>query len=97
MDFYINGDGSESNKIKAAENFIDAAKDSMENLKIRALVKDALYYRYITTKSTGWIETLDGGEKLGKKPSEVVDYLKNPLHEETLLNLLSKVETYWAS
>lgn len=95
MDIYINGSGTESNKTMAAENFINAAKDTMENLKIRALVKDSLFYRYITTKASGWIETLDGGEKLGKKPSEVVDYLKNPLHEETLLSLMAKVEKYW--
>lgn len=97
MDAYINGDGTESNKKRAAESFIDAAKDNMQNLKIRALVKDALFYRFITTKSTGWIETLDGGEKLGKKPSEVVEHLKNPTNEEVLLNLLAKVEPYWNS
>jgi len=97
MDAYINGDGTESNKKRAAESFIDAAKDTMQNLKIRALVKDALFYRFITTKSTGWIETLDGGEKLGKKPSEVVEHLKNPTNEEVLLNLLAKVEPYWNS
>jgi hypothetical protein len=97
MDAYINGDGTESNKKRAAETFIDAAKDNMQNLKIRALVKDSLFYRFITTKSTGWIETLDGGEKLGKKPSEVVEHLKNPSNEEVLLNLLAKVEPYWNS
>jgi hypothetical protein len=95
MDAYINGDGSESSKKRAAESFIEAAKDNMQNLKIRALVKDALFYRFITTKSTGWIETLDSGEKLGKKPTEVVEHLKNPLHEETLLSLMSKIEPYW--
>ena len=67
----------------------------MENIKIRALVKDAMFYRYISTKANGWIETLDGGIKLGKKPTEVLDYLKNPENEEVLLNLLSKVEQYW--
>ncbi len=95
MDNYINGSGVESNKQKAAENFLEVAKENMQNLKIRALVKDALFYRYIASKPSGWIEMLDSSEKLGKRPSEVVEYLKNPQHDDVLTNLLSKVEVYW--
>lgn len=95
MDAYINGKGTESNKQRAAENFIDAALSTMEDLKIRALVKDAMFYRYLVPKSNGWIETLEGGVKLGKRPIEVVAFLKDPINEETLSTLLSKVETYW--
>jgi hypothetical protein len=95
MDMFINGEGTESNKRRAAQSFIDAAADSMENLKIRALVKDSLFYRFLVPKSSGWIETMDSSEKLGKRPTEVVDYLKDPSNEDTLLSLLSKVEPYW--
>ena len=95
MDIYINGEGSESNKKRATETFIDAARSEMEDLKIRALVKDCLYYKFITTKSSGWIETLDSNVKLGKIPAECVAFLKNPEHEEVLTSLLSKVEPYW--
>ena len=95
MDLFINGDGSESNKKRAVQQFIDAARSNMEDLKIRALVKDALFYRFITTKSSGWIETLDSNQKMGKRPEEVVAYLKNPENEEVLTSLLAKVEPYW--
>ena len=95
MDLFINGDGSESNKKRAVQQFIDAARSDMEDLKIRALVKDALFYRFITTKSSGWIETLDSNQKMGKRPDEVVAYLKNPENEEVLTSLLAKVEPYW--
>jgi hypothetical protein len=95
MDNYINGAGVESNKQKAAEAFLEVSKESMQNLKIRALVKDALFYRYISSKPSGWIEMIDSGEKLGKRPSEVVEYLKNPQHDDALTNLMSKVEVYW--
>lgn len=95
MDLFINGDGSESNKKRAVQQFIDAARSDMEDLKIRALVKDALFYRFITTKSSGWIETLDSNQKMGKRPEEVVAYLKNPENEEVLTSLLAKVEPYW--
>tara|TARA_R100000388_G_scaffold94348_2_gene81287 strand:+ start:837 stop:1853 length:1017 start_codon:yes stop_codon:yes gene_type:complete len=95
MDIYINGEGTESNKKKAAESFIKASKLSMQDLKINALVKDCLYYRFITTKAGGWIETLDSGIKLGKRQEEVVAFLKKPEQEEVLVSLLSKVESYW--
>tara|TARA_B110000196_G_scaffold319334_1_gene337104 strand:+ start:2170 stop:3195 length:1026 start_codon:yes stop_codon:yes gene_type:complete len=97
MDNYINGDGVESNKKKATEKFLKACKESMEDLKIQALVKDTLYYKFITTKGNGWIETLDSNIKLGKKPTEILTFLKNPENEEVLLSLLSKVEQYWNS
>ena len=95
MDDFINGDGTESNKKRAAEGFIEAAKSSMEDLKIRALVKDSLFYRFLVSKASGWIELLDSSEKLGKRPSEVMNYLKDPSNEDTLLTLLAKVEPYW--
>ena len=95
MDLYINGEGSESNKKRATQTFIEAARSKMEDLKIRALVKDCLYYKFITTKASGWIETLDSSVKLGKRPEECVAFLKNPENEEALTSLLDKVEPYW--
>ena len=71
MDAHINGKGTESNKKRAAEEFIATAGETIKNLKIRALVKDAMFYRFILIKATGWIETLDSGIRLGKVPSEV--------------------------
>jgi len=65
MDMYINGEGCESNKKRAASQFLDVSKLEMEDLKLRALIKDALYYRFLTTKASGWIEPLDSGIRLG--------------------------------
>jgi hypothetical protein len=97
MDNYINGFGPESSKKKAASQFLEVSKLDMEELKIRALIKDALYYRFITTKAGGWIEPIDSGIKLGKTPSECLQFLKNPENEESLMSLLEKVEPYWNS
>lgn len=97
MDSYINGNGTESNKKKAAETFIKVAKFNMETLKLTALVKDCMFYRFITFKAGGWIETLDSGVKLGKRQEEVVDFLKDPENEEVLNSLLYKIEPYWNS
>ncbi|MBE17887.1 MAG: hypothetical protein CMH79_03905 [Nitrospinae bacterium] len=95
MDGFINGEGVQTNKKKAAQTFIDVSKETMEDLKISALVKDLLYYKYIATKSSGWIEDLSSGIRLGKRPTEVVEFLKNPENEEMLFALLEKVEHYW--
>ena len=97
MDNYINGFGPESSKKKAASQFLEVSKLGMEELKIRALIKDALYYRFITTKAGGWIEPIDSGIRLGKTPSECLEFLKNPKNEDSLMSILDKVEPYWAS
>jgi len=97
MDNYINGLGAESSKKRAAGQFLEVAQLTMEELKIRALIKDALYYRFITTKAGGWIEPIDSGIRLGKSPSEVFDFLKKPENDEALTSILEKVEPYWNS
>ena len=95
MDNYINGLGAESSKKKAASQFLEVSQLTMEDLKIRAVVKDALYYRFITTKAGGWIEPIDSGIRLGKRPSEVLEFLKKPENDEALTSILEKVEPYW--
>ena len=97
MDNYINGLGTESSKKRAASQFLEVSGLTMEELKIRALVKDALYYRFITTKAGGWIEPIDSGVRLGKTPAECFEFLKKPASEESLMAILDKVEPYWAS
>ena len=95
MDEYINGRGAENNKKRAAKQFLDVAGLDMEELKIRALIKDGLYYRFLTTKAGGWIEPIDSGIRLGKRPAECLEFLKDPKNEESLLSLMDKVDPYW--
>jgi hypothetical protein len=97
MDAYINGFGAESNKKRAAKQFLDVSNLDMEELKIRALIKDGLYYRFITTKAGGWIEPIDSGIRMGKRPAECLEFLMDPKNEEQLLSLIDKVEPYWNS
>jgi V8-like Glu-specific endopeptidase len=95
MDTFINGQGSEKNANRAAQMFLDAANQDMESLKLRSIVKDATYYKLIATKADGFIYEVSSGAMMGRTPSEVVEYLKNPLNEEILVNLTKKVEKYW--
>lgn len=95
MDNFISGDGSEKNRKRAAQQFLDTAKLDMETLKLRAIIKDATFYKFIATKSDGFIYHLESSALLGRNPSDVLEYLKNPLNEQILEKIMKAVETFW--
>lgn len=95
MDNFINGYGSEKSANRAAQMFLDACDLSMEVLKLRALVKDATFYKFIVAKGDGFIYHKDKNVLLGRNQPDAVEYLNNPLNEEILVDLMKKVEKYW--
>ena len=95
MDNYINGYGVETSKRKAATIFHKASKESLEDLKLRALVRDAKSYGFLSGNPDGFIYHIASGTKLGKKNTDVFAYLKNPVNSEILDELLEKCESYW--
>jgi len=38
---------------------------------------------------------MDSGQVVGKTPTQVVEYLRNPLNEEIFKSLLSEIEKTW--
>ena len=97
MDSFINGEGSEKNLNRAAQMFLDTCNLDMETLTLRAMVKDATYYKIIITKADGFIYHKDNAALLGRNQADVVEYLKNPLNDEILQDITKKVEKYWNS
>ena len=95
MDKFINGESVEKDKKKTAQRFLDAANLDMEALKIKAIVKDSSYYKFISTKADGFIYHMETTTMMGRTITDVAEYLKNPLNEEILINLTKKVEKYW--
>jgi hypothetical protein len=95
MDKYINGDLVEKNKTKTATRFLETTNLDMETLKIKAIVKDSAYYKFISTKADGFIYHMSTTTLLGRNQADIVEYLKNPLNEEILIDLTKKVEKYW--
>jgi len=95
MDKYINGDLLDKDKRRTAEKFLEIVGLDMETLKIRALVKDSNSYRFIATKADGFIYHMEKSVLLGRNLTDVVEYLRNPLNEEILMDLTKKVEKYW--
>lgn len=74
---------------------MDTASLDMESLKLRAIVKDATYYKVIATRGDGFIYHMKSATMIGKNPSDIVEYLKNPLNEEILADMIKTVEGYW--
>lgn len=95
MDKFINGEAHESSVKKSAQKFLDTSKLTMETLKLMCLVKDAAFYKFIATKPDGFIYHMDSGSLLGKNQAEIVEYFRNPLNENLLMEITKKVEKYW--
>jgi len=95
MDKFINGEGIERDLRRAAQAFVDASALDMEVLKLRSLVKDSTFYKFIALKADGFIYHVDSSVMMGRNSSDCVEFLKNPLHDATLIDLTKKVESYW--
>ena len=94
-DEYIEGRGSESNERKAVQSFLDAAKIDMETLKVRAIIKDATFLNIIVHKPDGFVYHRATNVLLGRGPADITEYLKNPLNDEILSDILKHVEKQW--
>ena len=97
MDEYITGDGAEGNMDRAVKSFLDVVSNDMENLKIRSIIKDSSFFKYIITKADGHIYHAKKNVLLGRNVSDILEYLKNPLNEDILNDLTKSCETYWKS
>lgn len=95
MDRFINGEGVESNLRRAAQAFLDATDLDMESLKLKALVKDGTFYKMIALKGDGFIYHVDSSTQMGRNATECVEFLKNPLNEQVLVDIMKKVEKLW--
>jgi hypothetical protein len=95
MDRYIAGEGAESNKERAAKTFIDAVNMDMETLKIKSIVRDSSFFKYIINKADGYIYHSKTNGLLGRNVSDVIEHLKNPLNEDILKDLIMSCEKYW--
>ena len=95
MDKYISGEGAESNKERASRTFLDAVNLDMESLKIKSIVRDSVFFKYIINKPDGYIYHAKTNALLGRNVSDVIEHLKNPLNEDVLKDLIASCEKYW--
>jgi hypothetical protein len=95
MDRHINGEGGETNKERAAKSFMETATLDMETLKIKSIVRDSVFFKYIINKADGYIYHAKSNSLLGRNVSDVVEFMKNPLNEDLLKDLNLACEKYW--
>jgi hypothetical protein len=95
MDKFITGQGVETNLRRAAQTFLDACNLDMETLKIKSIVKDSTFYKFINPKADGFIYHTDSSSMMGRNVADCIEYLKNPLNDSILMDLTKKVEKYW--
>ncbi len=94
-DTFIEGEGSEANERRAAQSFLDIAKLDMETLKVRAIIKDATFLNIIIQKPDGFVYHRSSNSLLGRGPADITEYLKNPLNDQILSDILTHVEKQW--
>jgi hypothetical protein len=95
MDKFVNGLGFDNNKKRCADTFITSSKMSIEDLKIKAIIKDAAFYKYIITKPDGMLHEQTQNVMLGRNVADVLEYLKNPANDDMLDIIMAKVEHNW--
>lgn len=97
MDSFINGLSFDSDKRRCANAFLQSSDLTVEDLKIKAIVKDANFFKFIINKADGIMYEADQNIALGRSVAEIIQYLKNPQNTDVLDILMAKVENVWKS
>jgi hypothetical protein len=95
LDDYISGEGMEKDKSKAAEKFIELAQEDEATLKLKAMAKDAQFYKFIIMRPDGMLYHSNSNAMIGRNSADVVSYLQNPLNQSVYETLLDELNTYW--
>tara|TARA_R100000152_G_C6780747_1_gene213939 strand:- start:3764 stop:4858 length:1095 start_codon:yes stop_codon:yes gene_type:complete len=93
MDDFIHGYGTDNNKRRAAQSFLDASRMEMEDLKLRSAIKDAVFYSFIRLGADGTY--FFQHQRIGKNTEDMLMFLKNPINQEICDKILDEVEYYW--
>jgi len=95
MDDYIKGRSFEKVQKRAASTFIDLFNQSVGDLKLRAIIKDAMYYKTLMPKADGYIYHTDTATNAGRNSADVVEFMKNPMNEDITDAIVLAIETEW--
>lgn len=95
LDDFIEGTVVKTNKKKTPADFMAAAKLDKATLNLRAIVIDAIYYKFILLKSDNTYYNIETSSAYGRNLEEVIAYLGNPINSTELENISSRVEAIW--
>jgi hypothetical protein len=94
LDDYLEGKGAENEK-RACMKFQDYASQPLADLKIRAVISDASFYKFIIPKADGKIYHSKTNLMLGGNVEEILEFFKNPINANTWELVLGEVEERW--
>lgn len=95
MDEFIDGRSFEKNKDRAVKNFTEVANMDMEELKIRAILKDAMHFKKVQLKADGLLYHSKTNSMMGRNIEDAVEFVKNPLNKDIVDYLIDDVEKLW--
>lgn len=92
---FINAEGVEPNKKKAARTFIEVSEMTMEDLKLKAIALDACFYGHIMHKD-GKLHHKTTNVMMGRNVQECIEFMKNPINDDIQQQIQKGVEKLWA-
>ena len=95
MDSYINGQGPERIITVAANNFVEASKLDEETLRIKAVVRDGNFYKFIIHNADKSLYHASSNTKIGRNIEECIQFYKNPANADLWAALEKEVGKYW--
>lgn len=93
---YLDGEVVRDSKINLAETFLNATKLSKADLLLTCLVKDGLNNSILYINPQGEIKNNETGGTYGTTIERAAAHLQNPVYEDELENLKTRVEKKWS-
>lgn len=92
---FIEGKGWEKQVKKAANYFLSVAELSNEDLRLKAIIADAVFHKIIQNKADGLIYHTKTDSMLGRSVADVLSKMKEPLHADLSKEIQKEVEDKW--
>lgn len=96
LDGYIKGEGYTRELKKLPKIFLETSRLPVEELKLRAIIKDALHQSKIRKNAeTNEMYNRETGVKYPPTEGRIFEFLMNPINSEELANLNAQVTAFW--
>lgn len=96
LDSYIQGEGHTRDIKKLPKFFLDKATLPLEEMKLRAVIREALHQSKIRKNAeTGEYYNKETGVKYPNTEGRIFEYLMNPINSEELASITAQVSTFW--
>ena len=95
MDKWINGESGDKNYVRASQTFLANAELSAKELKLKALCRDAAFYKVLNTKHDGVIYHVESATPVGRTLEEAALFFADPINQDLCNKLMDQIESYW--